>query len=54
LKKETQLLLGFEEDDEEIEWSEDLYDALRALWSDEGVAAAYKRANEFQLSDSTH
>lgn len=54
LKKEAQLLLSFEEDDEDIEWSEDLYDALRLLWADEGIAAAFKRSNEFQLSDSTY
>lgn len=54
LKKEAQLLLSFEEDDEDIEWSEDLYDALRLLWADEGISAAFKRSNEFQLSDSTY
>ncbi len=54
LKKEAQLLLSFEEDDDDIEWSEDLYDALRLLWADEGIAAAFKRSNEFQLSDSTY
>lgn len=54
LKKEAQLLAAFDEEVEEVDWTPELYDAIRQLWADEGIAAAFKRSNEFQLSDSTH
>jgi GTPase SAR1 family protein len=53
LKQESQTVLAFEEDDEEIDWTSELYDAIRTLWADQGIAAAFQRSNEFQLSDST-
>jgi len=54
LEKEKELLMDItaSEEDPEVEWSEELYKALKVLWSSDGINAAFKRSNEFQLNDS--
>jgi len=54
LEKEKELIMDItaSEEDPEVEWSEELYKALKVLWSSDGINAAFKRSNEFQLNDS--
>jgi guanine nucleotide-binding protein G(o) subunit alpha len=52
LSQEAETVMAIEDSEDETDWTPALCDAIKALWADAGIQAAFSRSNEFQLSDS--
>jgi len=52
VSREAAAVMNISDNEDEVDWSPQLLDAVKALWADSGIQSAYKRSNEFQLSDS--
>ena len=50
LKKSVDYILN-ETQDDDFDYPEKFFDAVQALWADEGVQECFDRANEYQLID---